>query len=426
MFFYSFTKFNVFKLIIGDVLSRKFLAWFLVSIFYAYQYILRVLPNVIASISIEKFKISAIAFGQFSGLYYIGYTLAHIPIGIFLDKYGPRIVLPVCAVLTFIGLVPLLISDVWLFAQIGRIVTGIGSAGSALGLFKVANMYYNNRFARMSGISIIIGLLGAMYGGLPVLSLLDKVGWETLFLIFIAMGAVMALLLYIFILPYDKSGIDEAGNSILSNVKLVVCNKYIIIISLLAGFMIGPLEGFADGWVTSFLRVVGNMDKETSALLPSTIFIGVCFGAFILPYMLESMSFNGWNLLIICGFGMLISFLILYINSSNAVLVTLLFFLIGFFSAYQIITTCKVLSYVNDSVVALATAVNNMIAMAFGYFFHTAISCVIDILWDGKIIDSEPVYTKALMLKSMLFIPGGLLIGIIGFIYLKYTSKESR
>ena len=410
-----------------DVLNRKFLSWFLVSMFYAYQYILRVMPNIIGSMSMEKFKISAMAFGQFSGLYYIGYTLAHIPIGIFLDKYGPKIVLPICVILTIVGLVPLLVSDVWLFSQIGRIITGIGSAGSALGLFKVASMYYGNRFVRMSGISIIIGLLGAMYGGLPVLSLLNKFGWETFFIIFIAVGAVMALLLYICMLPYDQVANLDSNKSLCDKVKLVVFNKYIIIISLLAGFMIGPLEGFADGWVTSFLRAVGNMDKETSALLPSIIFIGVCIGAFVLPYILEGKSFDTWNILVISAFGMMIPFLTLYISSSSVVLVTISFFLIGFFSAYQIITTCKVLSYVNDSVVALATAVNNMIVMAFGYFFHTAVSCVISLLWDGRVIDSEPVYTKALMLKSMLFIPGGLLIGAIGFMSLKYfTKKESK
>ena len=410
-----------------DALSRKFLAWFLVSVFYAYQYILRVMPNIIGSMSMEKFKISAMAFGQFSGLYYIGYTLAHIPIGIFLDKYGPKIVLPICVILTIVGLIPLLVSDVWLFSQIGRIITGIGSAGSALGLFKVAGMYYGNRFARMSGISIIIGLLGAMYGGLPVLSLLNKFGWKTFFIVFIAVGAVIALLLYIFMLPYDQVTNLDSNKGLYDKIKLVVFNKYIIIISLLAGFMIGPLEGFADGWVTSFLRAVGNMDKDTSALLPSIIFIGVCIGAFILPYILEGKSFDTWNILVISAFGMMIPFLILYINSSNVVLVTILFFLIGFFSAYQIITTCKALSYVNDSVVALATAVNNMIVMAFGYFFHTAVSCVISLLWDGKVVDSEPVYTKALMLKSMLFIPCGLFIGAIGFISLKYfTKKESK
>ena len=404
-------------------MNRKFLGWFLVSMFYAYQYVLRVMPNVIAAMSIEKFKISTMAFGQFSGLYYIGYTLAHIPIGIVLDKYGPRIVLPICAVLTFLGLVPLLVSDVWLFVQIGRVITGIGSAGSALGLFKVASMYYNHKFGKMVGISIIIGLLGAMYGGLPVLSLLNKFGWDSLFLMFIVVGSIMAVLLYVFILPYDNTANDQDDISLLGKVKLVLFNKHVILISLFAGFMVGPLEGFADGWVTAFLREVGNMDKETSALLPSVIFIGLCLGAFVLPYMVDK-SFNTWNIIIVSATSMMLSFLFLFLNSSNVILVTVLFIIMGFFSSYQIVATCQALRYVGDNVVALTTAVNNMIVMIFGYFFHTVISFVIDLSWDGKVVNSEPIYTKALMLQSMACIPAGLFIGLIGFLYLKYKDRK--
>ncbi|MGN7618716.1 MAG: hypothetical protein ACTJLM_01760 [Ehrlichia sp.] len=98
--------------------------------------------------------------------------------------------------------------------------------------------------------------------------------------------------------------------------------------------------------------------------------------------------------------------------------------IIGFFSSYQIVATCHILRHVTDNVVALTSAVNNMIVMVFGYFFHTAISCIIDLNWDGTIIDSEPVYTKALMLKSMACIPAGLIIGLIGFLYLKYRDSK--
>ncbi|CAH58477.1 MFS transporter [Ehrlichia ruminantium] len=403
------------------ILSRKFFIWSLVSLFYAYQYVLRVMPNAISSICIVKFNISNIAFGQFLGLYYIGYTLAHIPIGFFLDKYGPKVILSVCAVLTVAGLIPLIISDVWLFVQIGRIVSGIGSAGAALGIFKIASMYYNEKFAKMVGFSIIIGLLGAMYGGLPVLSLLDKFGWEHLFIGFIGIGLVLALLLYIFILPYNSSS-NESGD-VCKKLKLVLLNKYTIIISLLAGFMIGPLEGFADGWASSFLRTISNISQESAALLPSMIFFGVCFGAFGLPYMLEK-SFDGYNLLILSAVAMLGAFVLMFIASSSVVLVLISFFILGFFSAYQIIATDEILRHVDSNVVALTSAVNNMIVMGFGYVFHTAISYVLDLSWDGKIVDSVPVYDKTLMLNAMLCIPCGLLIGLVGFTYLKYKNKK--
>ena len=56
--------------------------WIIASVFYAYQYILRVMPNIMLSDIMQQFGISAATFGQFSGVYYIGYSLMHLPIGV--------------------------------------------------------------------------------------------------------------------------------------------------------------------------------------------------------------------------------------------------------------------------------------------------------------------------------------------------------
>ncbi len=59
--------------------------WVIASIFYAYQYILRVMPSILLNDILQQFHIDAATFGQFSGVYYIGYSLMHLPIGIMLD-----------------------------------------------------------------------------------------------------------------------------------------------------------------------------------------------------------------------------------------------------------------------------------------------------------------------------------------------------
>ena len=88
--------------------SIVWVMWALASFFYAYQYIIRVLPNIMMIDILERFQIDAALFGQYSGLYYIGYAGMHIPLGILLDKYGPKWVLPISIVMTSIGLIPLI------------------------------------------------------------------------------------------------------------------------------------------------------------------------------------------------------------------------------------------------------------------------------------------------------------------------------
>ncbi|MDE5063483.1 MFS transporter, partial [Wolbachia endosymbiont of Drosophila chauvacae] len=228
------------------MLQRNFLIWLLTSLFYAYQYILRVIPNIIAPELITKFNISIADVGQFGGLYYVGYTLAHIPIGLFLDRFGPKFVLPACTVLTFTGTLPLICFDEWSYSIIGRIIVGIGSSASAIGIFKVASMYFaQEKSARMASLSIIIGILGGICGGLPLDFLLDKFGWNYVIYTFSAFGCLLALLLFL-VTPESNAQQEKVS---IRDLKNILFNKHIILISFFGGLMVGPMQGFADGWV---------------------------------------------------------------------------------------------------------------------------------------------------------------------------------
>src|ERR1700674_3160592 len=91
--------------------SVAWVIWIIASVFYAYQYIISVMPNIMLDDIMQQFGISAATFGQFSGVYYIGYSLMHLPVGIMLDRFGPKKVMSGCILLTVAGLMPLLFAD---------------------------------------------------------------------------------------------------------------------------------------------------------------------------------------------------------------------------------------------------------------------------------------------------------------------------
>ncbi|MDP3640890.1 MAG: MFS transporter, partial [Alphaproteobacteria bacterium] len=98
----------------------KWTMWVVASIFYAYQYVLRVMPNIMLNDIMMQFNLNEASFGQFSGVYYIGYSLMHLPIGIMLDRYGPRKVMTACILMTVVGLLPIIFSEHWVFPIMGR------------------------------------------------------------------------------------------------------------------------------------------------------------------------------------------------------------------------------------------------------------------------------------------------------------------
>ncbi|MBA2648946.1 MAG: MFS transporter [Legionella sp.] len=393
--------------------SRKiaWFVWIIASIFYAYQYILRVMPSIMLTDLMHQFKIDTTVFGQFSGIYYIGYSLMHLPIGIMLDRFGPRKVMTSCILLTVIGLLPIVYAHDWVYPIIGRLLIGIGSSAAILGTFKIIRMTFSeHHFTRMLSLSVTIGLLGAIYGGGPVSYMCTLWGYHTVVQIFILIGLLLAFLTYC-IVP-EMESVHES--SIAADMKTVFTNPKVLLLCLFAGMMVGPLEGFADVWGSVFLKQVYGMDASVATYLPSMIFMGMCFGSPVLSFIAEKSGFYLGSI-IGAGLVMLTTFILLVSGALAVESITFGFILVGVCCAYQILAIYKASTYVPEHVAGLTTAVANMIIMSFGYVLHSLIGYLVQ-LYGGP-------QTANALIHGISVIPFTLLIGVSGFIVIALRER---
>ena len=396
--------------------SRAFawIVWLIASIFYAYQYILRVMPNIMMNDIMQQFHIDAAAFGQFSGVYYLGYSLMHLPVGIMLDRFGPKKVLPLCMLMTVVGLTPLMISDYWLYPIVGRTLIGMGSSAAILGVFKVIRLTFSEKhFTRMLSFSVAIGLIGAIYGGGPVDYMVQTMGYQKVIGFFAILGVALAITTFIIVPPIKK----YKSKSIMGDIKAVFSNKKVMMICLLAGMMLGPMEGFADAWGTAFLKENYALEGLLAASLPSAIFVGMCFGSPILSLIAEKTN-SYFGTIIASAIIMAVVFYGLLLHLLHVDYLTVLFMIVGMCCAYQIIAIYKASTYVKEQLVGLTTAAANMIIMVFGYLFHSLIGYIVNAL--GGAHDA-----KALV-WGLVIIPIGLTIGAVGFSYIASHEHKAR
>ena len=408
---------------IAKVPINVWVMWFLASIFYAYQYMLRVLPNIIMPDLMAKFHIDAAVFGQFSGLYYLGYAGMHIPIGLMLDRLGPRIVMTVSILCTVLGLLPLIFSDVWIYPSLGRILIGAGSSGAILGVFKIIRMGFpESYFTRILGVSVTIGLLGAIYGGQPVQYLLHSWGWEMTLKMIAVAGLVLATAIY-FALP-AREALPENQSNIWSDLKTLSLQGKVFLVCILGGLMVGPLEGFADAWGTSFLKTVYDLTDGAAAGIPSFIFIGMCFGAPLIGYLAEKLG-SYFVTILACAVLMAAAFVYLLFGHPPASMLSMLFTAVGVLCAYQIIVIYKATTYVPERLAAVTNALANMIIMSFGYFFHATIGGMMTFLWTGEMVADRPWYSPQVYAYSLSVIPVTLVVAAVGFMVLWYRESIS-
>lgn len=385
--------------------------WGIASTFYAYQFILRVMPNIMLENIMQKFGMDAALFGQFAGVYYIGYCLMHLPIGIALDRFGPRKVMTLCVFMTVIGTLPIVFSDHWLYPIIGRALIGMGSSAAILGTFKIIRMAFSeNLFPRMLSFSVTIGLIGAIFGGEPVSYMCDTLGDEAVIEIFAAIGILLAMMTYCIMPNMDH----VPQGSVYSHVKEVLTNKRVIWICLSAGLMVGPFEGFADVWGSEFFKQVYDFDHTVASTLPSMIYMGMCFGAPVLTFIGDKTQ-NYLGTIIGAGIFMTVGFVALLSFNLTPNVISLSFIIIGVSCAYQILAIYKASTYVPEHVMGLTTAVANMIIMSFGYGIHTVIGLIID--WSGGTgVSKAFVY-------GITVIPIMISVGTIGFMALFWQER---
>lgn len=382
--------------------------WLTVSFFYGYQYILRVMPNILMADIIERYKISASAFGQFSGLYYIGYAMMHIPLGIMFDRYGLKRVVPVCMLMTSIGLLPLIFTDILLYPLVGRMLIGMGSSAAILGIFKVIIFAFGTeKFTHMFSLSTIIGLAGAIYGGGPVSYMCKIMGYQFVVGFFAFIGACLAILTY-FIMPHIPA---HTTTSAFSDIRDVLLTKKVIIICLCSGLFVGTIEGFADVWASTFLKLRYGLSEGLAASLPAVIFLGMCFGGPFLSFIAKKTK-NYIGTIIAAGFTIMIGFTILVSGLMPNYYVPIIFGFIGVASAYKILALYKTTTYLDDRLASLAAAVVNMVVMFFGYLFHTSIGLVVNAMGGAK--------NPQALAWGVAVIPIAASIGLIGFIFVGF------
>lgn len=361
-------------------MTKSIFIWLVLSFFYAYQYVIRTIPAVSVNEIMQNFSIDTEGFSLLCGIYYIGYTAAAIPLSIMMDKLDARKVIVCTILMTTAGIIPLA-GESWSLALIGRVLSAIGSTGAILGLFKTISVFFKpEQNSRMLGMSVTIGLLGGIYGGQPLAIMISDIGFKNTIFYLVIAGAVMFCAAFL-LLPRDFARQPDSPEitfqGIIADIRTIFSNKPLILLAIAGGLMVGPLEGFTDGWSIISLQVIHGWNKVDASIAPSMIYLGMCIGSSAIGYITEKTQ-KYYSIIGISSLVMIVAFmLLLYDNTGYSQIIIISLFVIGIASSYQIVVMSKAGLLSGKKLVATGTAVANMIVMVFGSLFHSIIGKVI-------------------------------------------------
>jgi len=167
---------------------------------YFMSYGLRSVNAVLAPELIAELGLSNAQLGSLSSAYFLAFAAMQLPLGIWLDRFGPRRVNAVLMGVAALGCVAFALSDRFATLWLGRALVGAGvSAALMASLTAYRQWFPPERQTRLAAWMLMSGTLGVLTTTVPVHWALPWLGWRGVFgiaaVLLAAFGAAMWVLL---------------------------------------------------------------------------------------------------------------------------------------------------------------------------------------------------------------------------------------
>lgn len=354
------------------------------ALFYSYEYILRITPSVMEMPLRQHFGLSATGFGLFSAFYYYAYVPMQLPVGVLMDRYGPRRLLTLACTLSVLGMWLLGSTQIVNIATAGRFLTGFGSAFAFVGVLKLATIWLpEDRLALVAGLAAALGTVGAMIGDNLLGAMVGQMGWQSAVNYTAVFGLGVIALLW-FGIHDNKDKLDQDGGTVETldrgflDLKIIIKNKQIWINGGFGCLIYLPTTVFAELWGIPYLAHAHGMDPAAAQFSNSLVFMGFTVGAPLWGYFSDKIKQRRLPMFIgAVGAGVLMT-VILYLPGLNGHLLNVAMFILGLFYSVQAVVFAVGRELSPQEAGGTAIATTNMFVMLGAMLLQPLIGHLLD------------------------------------------------
>jgi sugar phosphate permease len=143
----------------------------------------------------RRFDVSASVLATFAVVQLLVYAGLQIPVGVSVDRLGPRRLIATGALVMAVGQVMLAETHSFGPAILARVLVGAGDAMTFVSLLRLVNTWFPPRQVPvMTQLTGMVGQVGQLLSAVPLVSLLHHRGWTTAFLSIGSLGVLMSIL----------------------------------------------------------------------------------------------------------------------------------------------------------------------------------------------------------------------------------------
>jgi sugar phosphate permease len=153
--------------------------------------------SVAGLVAVDRFDISASQLAVFAMVQLLVYAAMQIPVGVFLDRFGPRRMLTIGLALMTAGQLAFAVVDAYGPALSARVLVGVGDAMVFASVLRLVAAWFaparNPIVTQMTG---MFGQLGAIAAAVPMSAALSTLGWTQAFGLTAGVGVALGIVLF--------------------------------------------------------------------------------------------------------------------------------------------------------------------------------------------------------------------------------------
>lgn len=403
--------------------SAAYVLFAVASLFLYYEFFLRVSPSVMVNELMYAFSVDALSLGTLSAFYSYSFAPMQLPVGMLMDRFGVRRLLTFASCICAAGCFAFSFSQDLSFAELGRFFMGIGSSFAFVGMVYAASHWFEEqKRAVLVGIGNSVGMLGAASGEGPLSILVGHVGWRETMLILGGVGAVIALICFFtlgksvkFVKPVEDN--TESLSASFNGFQHVCMNFRGWFNSLGALLFYLPTGTFAALWAVPFLQTVHGLSKDFAAFSVSVFFFGTIVGGPFFGLVSDWFGKRKPVLYLSAIPAGLIMIPLILIPFLPIWAIYLIFFLLGFFSAAQLLNFSLAVELNDIREKGSSIALTNFVVAVGGSIMQPMVGGLLDLSAGVRAIsNSVPHYSVQDYQLAMLVFPLAFLLAALCFI----------
>lgn len=258
------------------------------------SYLFRTISALIADPLTAEFALSSGCLGLLTSAYFLTFAAAQLPVGIALDRYGPRRVQSILLLVAAGGAALFAASGGFASLLIGRGLIGLGVAGALTAGLKATVLWFpKERLSLVNGAMIMFGALGAVTATTPSEWLLAWIGWRGIFEMLVVMTAGAAVVIYLLV-PEAPLRIPTLPNDRpFTGFRTIYSDPRFWRLAPLAATTIGTAWALQSLWAASWLNDVEGLGRARLVHHLFAMAITLSFGALLLGIAADRLRRRG-------------------------------------------------------------------------------------------------------------------------------------